>query len=320
MRAISGCLFFLMLGCGDATEPTDAAMGDAIEPIDAAAMPITLVWERLSDDGPAASSSSMAALGDRVVLFGGVGDGGANDYQDTTWIWQDGAWSELSLEVRPIARRDAMFGEAGGELVLFSGVGRDAEGSVGVLDDTWAFDGTAWRELSPAPGPEARQNVAYTSHAGSLCLHGGAGTSAGRLPDGWCFDGTRWTELPLGPPAQRAATLTSVAGELLLTGGSTPGPAREVWRLDGDRWTEIGAFSSGRAYHGAAAIRGHLVVFGGVMTSTTAIGTTDAFPGPATLEGEAPPATQGPLMVSVGDGALMHVGGSEPSTWRLSAR
>jgi hypothetical protein len=262
----------------------------------------------------------MAVLGDRVVLFGGVGSSGVNDYQDATWIWQDGAWSELTLDARPIARRDAMLGEAGGELVLFSGVGRDSEGSVGVLEDLWAFDGSAWRELHPEPGPSARQNVAYTSHEGRLCLHGGAGPSAGRLPDGWCFDGERWTELPLGPPAQRAATLTSVDGALLLTGGSTPGAASAVWRLDGEAWTEIGALSMGRAYHGAAAIRGQLVVFGGVMTSTDAIGSTDAFPGPATIEGDSPPPTQGPLMVSFGDDALMHIGGSTPSTWRLSAR
>jgi len=226
----------------------------------------------------------------------------------------------LSPDPSPPARRSAVFGEADGRLILFSGVGRNAEGRVGLLEDTWAFDGTRWTELDVEPGPSPRQNVAYTSHDGVLYLHGGATVAEGRLSDGWRFDGERWTELPAGPPAQRAGSLTAVDGALLFTGGAASGAFAGVLRLDAGGWTELGRFSAGRAYHAAAAIEGRLVVFGGVRTSTTAIAETDAFPGPVELEGDEPAPSNAVSMVTLPDGALMHAGGFAPETWMLRAR
>lgn len=320
MRFLILACVVLSVGCEGARPGVDGAVLPDEEDAATPATPLRLSWERLADDGPPVSEASMARLGDRVVLFGGLGGGGVNDYQDGTWVWQEGEWAMLPTDPTPPARRSAVFGEAGGRLILFSGIGRNAEGRVAYLEDTWAFDGTSWTELDVAAGPSPRQNVAYTSLDGVLHLHGGATGTEGRLGDGWRFDGERWTELPAGAPAQRAGSLTAVDGALLFTGGSTPGAFAGVLRLDADGWTELGRFSAGRAYHAAAAIEGHLVVFGGVRTSTTAIAETDGFPGPVELEGAEPAPSNAVLMVTLSDGALLHVGGFAPETWRVRAR
>lgn len=319
MRFLLLACIVLSVGCDGPRSGVDGApppSEDAATP----GTPLRLSWERLADDGPPVSDASTARLGERVVLFGGLGGGGVNDYRDGTWVWEEGAWAMLSPDPSPPARRSAVLGEADGRLILFGGVGLDAEGQVAYLEDTWAFDGTSWTELDVAPGPSPRQNVAYASLDGALYLHGGATREAGRLDDGWRFDGASWTALPAGAPSQRAGSLTAVDGALLFTGGSTPGAFAGVLRLDADGWTEIGSFSAGRAYHAAAAIGGRLVVFGGVRTGTNAIAATDAFPGPMELEGDEPAPTNEVSMVTLPGGALMHVGGLAPETWMLRAR
>jgi len=83
---------FLLLACVALSIGCDGprSEGDgAVLPVEDAATPGTplrLAWERLADDGPPVSEASMARLGDRVVLFGGLGSGGVNDYQDGTWV------------------------------------------------------------------------------------------------------------------------------------------------------------------------------------------------------------------------------------------
>ena len=168
-------------------------------------------------------------------LFGGSGLGAttAGDLNDL-WKWDGTSWTWVSgsAEVNqpgtygtkgvaapgniPGARSGAVsWKDAGGNLLLFGGVGRGATGS-GYLNDLWKWDGAGWTWSSgsdsagpytqfgsqgvPAPGntPGGRGNtVAWTDATGVLWLLGGTGMKDGiggmTLGDLWRWDGTNWT-------------------------------------------------------------------------------------------------------------------------------
>jgi hypothetical protein len=79
-----------------------------------------------------------------------------------------------------------------------------------VLEDTWAWDGTEWRQVADT-GPQARYTHAMTFEvAGQRVLVFG-GLSAppvqAELADTWGWDGAAWTEAAhFGPPAAMAVS------------------------------------------------------------------------------------------------------------------
>ena len=63
------------------------------------------------------------------------------------------------------------------------------------LDDTWEFDGQAWREIQlpgVVPSPRTTELV-YDAARGVVVLHGGSGM-ASSLRDTWEYDGASWTQ------------------------------------------------------------------------------------------------------------------------------
>jgi hypothetical protein len=69
-------------------------------------------------------------------------------------------------------------------MILFGGW----SGSGGCLDDTWAFDGTDWSQLSPIDSPDARYqaSMAFDPAMGQMILFGGLDSSED-LNDTWVF-------------------------------------------------------------------------------------------------------------------------------------
>jgi hypothetical protein len=83
-----------------------------------------------------------------------------------------------------------------GQLVLFGGnPGTGAPAPA----DTWTYDGTAWKKLTPAQSPSARNDapMVYDVDKHRLVLFGGQGLGdgqSGALNDTWTWDGTTWTQ------------------------------------------------------------------------------------------------------------------------------
>jgi hypothetical protein len=135
-------------------------------------------------------------------------------------------------------------------LLVFGG--RDAASRP--LADTWSWDGTAWRELTPAhaPAPRLGAAMAFDETRDRVVLFGGYGTDA-RAPfgDTWELDGTDWTQrAPAHAPAPRhghAATFDPRRGVTVLFGGFPSGGAAtdtETWEFDGADWREVATATS----------------------------------------------------------------------------
>jgi N-acetylneuraminic acid mutarotase len=108
-------------------------------------------WTELSVAGPPARSLAvMAPLGDKLVLFGGVGGNGDGVLGDT-WTWDGTSWTELQVDGPP-ARFAAAMAPLGDKLVLFGG---ETAANSATLGDTWIWDGSAWTQAD-ATGPVAR--------------------------------------------------------------------------------------------------------------------------------------------------------------------
>lgn len=273
-------------------------------------------WIRLDIPGPPpCGQPAMAALDDRVVLFAGGGFR-RGTFMDDTWIFEDGAWREIATSTTPPGRTGGMMASLGGRLILYGGLGEDETG-LGVHDDTWAFDGEAWSIVIASGAPQIRRGgVAVVDDA--IVSYSGLDDDLARSDATWIFDGNAWSERDVTPepPPVRNAAMTTLDGYGFLHGGSAPAALSDVWRWDGAAWAEVGAFASGRAYHALGALGGHLVVFGGVRSSTNAIAETDAWPGPLELSGDEPPPHDDYTMVNLGDRVLLW-GGAGGETWML---
>lgn len=153
-------------------------------------------------------------------------------------------------------------------VVLFGGRASD----LSLLDDTWTWDGSTWRQLSVS-GPPGRATPAAASLDGTLLVFGGlAGISAPAgaiLGDTWLFDGASWNAFTgAGPSARVGASAASDGnGHIVLFGGA--GSARfdylsDTWEWDAASWSKSGPGGPGprtRACMGVAA--GVLMLFGG---------------------------------------------------------
>jgi hypothetical protein len=153
-------------------------------------------WEQKS---PASSPSArmghaMAFDTERglVVLFGG----GLFPFgQDDTWEWDGTDWTQASPSSSPPARSmHAMaYDSVRKKVVMVGGYNFNLVQQL-FYDDVWEWDGTEWRDVSPAQNrPQARYRhaIAFDDDRGRLVLFGGFYDN--RFNDTWEWDGSAWT-------------------------------------------------------------------------------------------------------------------------------
>lgn len=182
------------------------------------------------------SVSWIDSSGD-LWLFGGNGYdkngtlGCLNDlwrFDGTNWRWvsgsdvreQPGVYRDIgvphSANVPGARYLSVSWIDSNDDLWLFGGLGFDKNGTKGLLNDLWKFDGTYWTWISglnitDQPGvygskgvpywanmPGARGNsISWIDSSGNLWLFGGGGYDfeggGGFLNDLWRFDGVNWT-------------------------------------------------------------------------------------------------------------------------------
>jgi hypothetical protein len=172
-------------------------------------------------------------------------------------------------KVFPTATGAACYDSVRGRTVMFGGMD-----DVGVLGDTWEYDGTSWLHLTSAQ-PPARQRhaMAYDSARGRTVLFGGWGASAVPLSDTWEYDGATWTRMTpaTSPPARSTAAMAydSARGRTVMFGGSVSSNVMysDTWEYDGTTWLLINppASPQPRAQHAMAydVGRARMVMFGG---------------------------------------------------------
>ena len=123
------------------------------------------------------------------------------------------------------------------QLILFGGF---LDGNYTVAQDTWAWTGATWIQLTPTTSPPARVRAAMAMDpaTGQLILFGGWGSGLIDLGDTWAWTGTTWMPLtPATSPTARANIEESLAFDattrgLVLFGGAQD----EGVNLLGDTW------------------------------------------------------------------------------------
>jgi YD repeat-containing protein len=227
---------------------------------------------------PSARSDAMAAYdvsSGTDVLFGG--EDSSYDPLGDTWEWNGTNWSEESPTTSPSARSDGAvaYDPSLGEVIIFGGYS-DSGGTF--YNDTWAWNGTNWSELSPSASPPA---LAYSSMVwdpslGELVLFGGVNSSWVDQSGTWAFNGTTWTELsPSTSPSARAAfamAYDSTSGNIVLFGGNnSSGQLDDTWLFNGSTWVAQSPYASPVALSDTSAAYdaalGGVVLFGGVDSS-----------------------------------------------------
>jgi hypothetical protein len=120
-----------------------------------------------------------------VVLFGG--DNGAGMQYTDTWTWAGTTWTLQNPATSPSARTCAIgaYDASLHAVVLFGGYNGVWENS---LDDTWAWNGTDWKQLHPATVPPNRYSagIDYDPLDRALLLFGGYSSGPAR-GDTWLF-------------------------------------------------------------------------------------------------------------------------------------
>jgi hypothetical protein len=207
-------------------------------------------WVREAE-APGVSSPALAALGDRVLMVGGLcGFEACSDAQ----VLEDGAWHSISLEGMPPRTATAAVENLDDNTVLiFGGLAAD----ISPLADFWRWDGEHFVQLDDV-GPAARGEHAmgFNPDTGNVLVVGG--TAFGQpLNDVWQYDTAR-----VARPAVRVA-ISVDAAQLDLTElvridldlGATNAAAPSVWQAGAfiDVDTQLDAVSARRALVGDEA-------------------------------------------------------------------
>ncbi len=217
---------------------------------------------------PSRSGHAMTydAVRRRVVLFSG-----SNDTNDT-WTY-DGQWrAEEAPGERPAARTGASFAfdTKRGVAVLFGGQNRTTT-PVEYLADTWEWDGTSWKRMSPAmsPPPRLTAAAAYDPKRGVVVLFGGVvffsvSPFTQYFHDTWEYDGTTWTQKQITGPDKYAGAMSwdPVSQRILLSGGQSETlvdgvfTRKDTWAYDGQSWTKIDSADNAEVVTTVAATDG----------------------------------------------------------------
>ncbi|QJD87447.1 S-layer homology domain-containing protein [Cohnella herbarum] len=218
----------------------------------------TWVWdgEKWTDATPADPNDSpvpseysemaYAGPGKGVLLFGGEN----RDIYNKTWLWDGTKWNDLtpadtSVNYPPARFEFSMVYIGDGEVLLYGGF-NDVSAA---LYDTWIWNGTSWREVTPADPDDSpitswRTSMAYDEKNDEVVLFGGYTLDSPPLSNKtWIWDGMKWNlrSPAASPPPRVFASMvydSNIEKVILVGGEATYVPKDDVWFWDGADWTE----------------------------------------------------------------------------------
>jgi len=175
---------------------------------------------------------------------------------DDTWTWDGTNWTEQHPATHPSARFFTImaYDPALNKAILFGGITCPQQCTY--LNDTWAWDGTNWTQITTPVSPPARigASLAYDATSQQFVLFGGNYVDSGGvrhfLSDTWLFDGTNWTQAtPLTSPSPRSGdsnrlTYVPANNGLLMFGGYDGNPRNDTWLWDGSNWNALAPATS----------------------------------------------------------------------------
>jgi hypothetical protein len=204
-------------------------------------------------------SAFPGSSGKQVVLLDSGNFPGFSNFLNETWTFSGTDWTNQSAglvnSAGPLPGRiNGAMAFDGTNVMLFGGQG--AENSVGVLNDTWVWSGTAWTQKTGVgfalTGPSNRfgAEAAYLSTIGTggVMMFGGTNLLYNLL-ETWLWDGTAqtWTLLSVAngssPNARTGHCMASNGTKAILFGGSgTNSQFNDTWSFTmagGGTWTKL---------------------------------------------------------------------------------
>lgn len=101
-------------------------------------------------------------------------------------------WVQMNVPGPSARTAHAMaWDDASQRVILFGG--QDLNGNA--LNDTWAWNGQRWTQLSPSLPPPARRNHAMGTWAGRAAMFGGTPNGSTALSDLWIFANGSWVQI-----------------------------------------------------------------------------------------------------------------------------
>ena len=182
----------------------------------------------------------------RMVLFGG---GSSNEeFAADTWEYDGTTWTRVAADGPPGRAHFGMAYDATSQrVIIFGGLTRTTAKSYRAANDTWAWDGKTWQQLSDSgPSPRTHIRMAFDRRTKKIVVFGGQanGRPTASLGDTWTWDGQRWTEIKAAGPTPRSWHLMAFdesLGRTILYGGSVfDGKVStsydDTWAWDGEGW------------------------------------------------------------------------------------
>ncbi|MHA2313581.1 MAG: Kelch repeat-containing protein, partial [Candidatus Thorarchaeota archaeon] len=206
---------------------------------------------------------------DKIILFGGVQDGGwptqvvlhdcwAYDLNNNLWNNVDWDWKVMTptLSPDPTAYPAMTYDSESDLVVYFGGFTEESYQATGYYGDneTWTYDynTNTWTNMSPSSGPSMRghADMVYDEESDIIILFGGFRYNGGATEmtgDTWAYDvnTNTWTDMtPAVSPIGRIAplmTYDSKADRVVLFSGYNGGNLNEIWTYDynSNTWTEM---------------------------------------------------------------------------------
>lgn len=205
----------------------------------------------------------------RVFLMGGTKH---ISNSSELWTWDGQRWTHQKPRKLPEPRvlPGLAYDSRRDRLVLFGGSG---SGQSRWLGDTWEWDGSDWRLLTPSRSPTPRWSpeMVYDEARQRVVMFGGY-TSAGAFSsETWEWDGLNWTQGPTSavpPRVGHRMAYDSVRRLTVLFGGDAPSTVfGDTWEYNGLAWTRrlSPLAPSPRSGHAMVfdAARNETVLFGG---------------------------------------------------------
>jgi hypothetical protein len=167
--------------------------------------PINDTWAWNGDDwgalqptaSPAGGARARLAILSGANLIARFGDC-LESHDNALYTFDGHTWSQRvpSGSWPPALCLPSLAGDTGrSQLLLFGG--NPGTGATATAE-TWTYDGTAWKRLTPTQSPPARDDapMVFDTDKHRVVLFGGQGLAEGQgapLNDTWSWDGTSWT-------------------------------------------------------------------------------------------------------------------------------
>ena len=167
------------------------------------------------------------------------------NFRAQTWLWSNHRWVQALPPVAPPRRTGAAvaWDPDMHAVLLFGG---QASGNEGLLHDTWAWNGSNWRDVgtgSPAPPPSLMTTMTYDGQHHEMVLVE-SDLYFGAPVQVWTWDGEAWRQPRVsGGPLSPVATIgfdPHTGSVVAIAGDCSSFQCRsQTWSWDGASWRQL---------------------------------------------------------------------------------